>query len=68
MKQQASINKKGCEAYMNVVESQYQVYQLEHNGSKPSIDTLYDEKYIKSKTCSDGTQITIDGEGHVQKV
>lgn len=67
IKQQASINKKGCEAYMTVVESQYQLYQLEHNGVKPNIDTLHTEKYIKSKTCADGSVLTIDGDGHVQK-
>ncbi|MGL4662302.1 MAG: competence type IV pilus major pilin ComGC [Culicoidibacterales bacterium] len=67
IKQQASINKKGCEAYVTVVESQSQIYQLEHSGMKPSIDTLYQEQYIKSKTCPDGSAISIDGSGHVQK-
>lgn len=67
IKQQASIHKKGCEAYISVVESQYQVYQLEHMGERPSIDILYEAQYIKSKSCPDGSGLSIDGEGHVQK-
>lgn len=67
IKQQASIHKKGCEAYISVIESQYQVYQLEHVGAKPNLDILFNEQYIKSKTCPDGSHLVIDGEGHVQK-
>lgn len=67
IKHQAAIHKKGCEAYISVVESQYQVYQLDHPNTKPNIDTLYAEKYVKSTTCPDGSKLSIDGEGHVQK-
>lgn len=68
IKHQASIHQKGCDAYITVVESQYQVYQMEHPNMKPTIDTLYAEKYVKSTTCPDGTKLNIDGEGHAQKV
>lgn len=67
MKQQTAIQKKGCDAYISVVEGQYQVYRIDHPNSKPSIDTLQNEKYIKSTVCPDGSPLMIDGDGNVTK-
>ena len=55
------INKKGCEALVEVVNSQILLYELEHGDTSVSIDTLVNEGYLKEQqaTCPDGTKISI---------
>lgn len=61
IKQKDSIQGQGCEAFVKAVEAQVQTYQLEHN-KIPTVQNLYDENYITSKTCPDGRAIEISAE------
>lgn len=62
---QAIIEKKGCEALVEVVNSQIILYEIE-NGSPPaSISILIDEGYLKESQaiCPNGLKIEIfDGQ------
>jgi len=55
------INKKGCEALIEVVNSQILLYELENGDSGVSIDVLIKDGYLKEKQaqCPDGTKISI---------
>jgi Competence protein ComGC len=55
------INKKGCEALIEVVNSQILLYELENGDKSVSIDALINEGYLKDKQsqCPDGTKISI---------
>lgn len=69
VKQQSSIQKKGCEAYMNVVQGQIQIYKIDNStAGNPTIETLVDDQYIKSSTCQDGTALKVDDSGTVVKI
>ncbi|MDM5156441.1 competence type IV pilus major pilin ComGC [Bacillus sp. DX1.1] len=59
--QRSSVQGKGCEAYVKSVEAQVQSYQLQNN-KVPTVDDLVKEKYITSKTCPKGEEITISSE------
>lgn len=63
----ASINDKGCKAYVKMVEAQVQAYQIEHRTSPTSIQDLVDEGYLKGDetACPDNTTITIGANGEV---
>ncbi len=65
----ASINDKGCQAYVKMVEAQVQAYQIEHRTSPTSIQELIDEGYLKSDqtACPINTTITIGENGEVTK-
>jgi competence protein ComGC len=64
----SNINKKGCEAYMKMVEAQVQAYKIDKNGT-PTIEQLQGEGYLKDEeaACPDGTPIEITAEGIVRK-
>ncbi|WLR56361.1 competence type IV pilus major pilin ComGC [Mesobacillus subterraneus] len=64
----SNINKKGCEAYMKMVEAQVQAYKIDKNGT-PTIAQLQSGGYLKGEAaaCPDGTAIEITAEGIVQK-
>jgi len=68
-KHNASINNKGCEAYVKMVEAQVQAYKMDHNQYPANIEVLISEGYLKSdKTpCSEGTTIVIGANGEVTK-
>ena len=51
--QSNSINSKGCEAFVHMVEGQVEAYKMDGN---------LNENY---KACPDGSAITIDAEGKV---
>ncbi len=64
-----SINTKGCEAYIKMVQAQVKAYELDKN-QVPTIQNLVDEKYIKNdKTaCGPITAIAISNTGEVSLV
>jgi competence protein ComGC len=64
----SNINKKGCEGYMRMVETQVQAYKIDNNGT-PTFAQLKSGGYLKDEkaTCPDGTPIEITGDGSVQK-
>ncbi|MCZ2260079.1 competence type IV pilus major pilin ComGC [Sporosarcina sp. G11-34] len=64
-KQSKSIDKKGCEAYVSMVQSQVEAYKMDTR-SVPTIDELSGEDYFgKEPVCPDGTTISIDADGKV---
>lgn len=64
----SNINKKGCEAYIKMVETQVQSYKIDNNAT-PTFEQLHDGGYLKNAdaACPDGTPIVITQEGAVQK-
>ncbi|MGM0853065.1 MAG: competence type IV pilus major pilin ComGC [Bacillota bacterium] len=65
--QSNSINSKGCEAFVHMVEGQVEAYKMEGNALPVTIDTLVTDGYLNEdyKACPDGSAITIDAEGKV---
>lgn len=63
------IQKKGCEALIEVVNSQILLYELEHLETPTSIDQLIQEGYLKEgqQRCPNGNTISIvDGQAYAQ--
>lgn len=64
-KHSKSIDQKGCDAYVKMVEGQVQAYKMDEKKS-PTIAQLTDGGYLpESPACPDGSAIAIDGEGKV---
>ncbi|MBT2685669.1 competence type IV pilus major pilin ComGC [Bacillus sp. ISL-37] len=64
----SNINKKGCEAYMKMVEAQVQAYKIDKKVT-PTFAELHSGGYLKSAdaACPDGTLIEIVDGVVVQK-
>ncbi len=60
-KQKKSVEKTGCEAYADVVETQVAAYELSENKEVSSLEELKAAGYITSTTCSDGTALVLNG-------
>ncbi|AYC29563.1 competence type IV pilus major pilin ComGC [Paenisporosarcina cavernae] len=65
-KHSATIDEKGCQAFMKMIEGQVEAYQIE-NKSVPTLQNLTDEDYLtaQQQTCPDGRQIDINAQGEV---
>lgn len=68
-KHNSNINNKGCAAYLKMVESQIQAYQIDKKEKPASLDVLIKEGYLKEgeAACPDGTEVYIDSAGEVKK-
>lgn len=66
-KHNANINKKGCQAYVKMVEAQVQAYHLDHQAFPANTQELVDEGYLKSgeTACPSSTNIVIGANGEV---
>lgn len=58
------INEKGCEAYIKMVQTQIEAYEIETDLT-PTLSDLETAGYIDSTACPNGSQIEIDSEGNV---
>lgn len=59
-KHTATIDSKGCEAFLTMVEGQVQAYHME-NKEYPSLEELSAAEYIGSETsCPNGASISVD--------
>lgn len=61
------INKIGCEALIEVVNSQILLYELNEGETPDSVEDLVEEGYLTSSQCicPDGSEIDIvDGQAH----
>lgn len=69
-KHNANINKKGCEAFVRMVQSQVQSYEIEHDNEVPaSINDLKTAGYLTISKCPDGkTEVQIADDGTVSTV
>lgn len=66
--QSKSIGKKGCDAFVHMVQGQVQAYQIERKTREvPSLSDLISEGYLteEQKSCPNGEQIMIDSDGMV---
>lgn len=64
------IQSKGCQALVEVVNSQILLYELENLETPLSIDDLIENEYLKEgqQRCPNGNMITIiDGEAYVEE-
>jgi competence protein ComGC len=66
----STINTKGCEAYVKMVEGQVQAYNIDKKSLPSSVNDLVSGGYLKSgeTTCPDGRQISISAIGVVTAV
>ncbi|WP_071395740.1 competence type IV pilus major pilin ComGC [Bacillus tuaregi] len=63
-KNNSTINQKGCDAYLKMVEGQVQAYKMEKH-QYPTVTDLVTEKYIAETKCPVGKEILISAEGVV---
>ena len=69
-KQSASIDSKGCEALVKMVEGQVGSYKIDHKKVPVNMEQLIEDDYLtdSNKTCSNGNEIIItDGIVSVQE-
>ena len=65
-KNNSSINEKGCEAFVKMVQGQVQAYELDDNKSEDgklvpvSVTALIAGGYITQEKCPSGKEITIE--------
>jgi competence protein ComGC len=65
-KNQGMIRGKGCDAYMNMVQSQIEAYKMDKGSTlNPTIDDLVTEQYITKKDCPTGETLVINDSGEV---
>lgn len=62
----ASIDKKGCDAYVKMVQGQVEAYKIDFLKT-PTIDDLVSEGYLKENEtkCPSGEKVEIQNDGNV---
>lgn len=67
-KHQNTIQEKGCEAYIHLVEGQVQAYRLEFGRFPVTVDELVSEGYITdlNEACGPDREISINQDGVVE--
>lgn len=67
-KHSKSIDKKGCDAYLAMVQGQVEAYKMEKLQYPTSLSQLNDEEYLlEPPQCPDGTELQI-AEGKVSRI
>ncbi|WP_394187754.1 competence type IV pilus major pilin ComGC [Paenisporosarcina quisquiliarum] len=68
-KHSATIDQKGCQAYVKMVQGQVEAYRMELNGV-PTVQNLVDTEYLNADqiTCPDGSTLSIDSSGVVSSI
>jgi competence protein ComGC len=59
-KNNSSINEKGCEAFVKMVQGQVQAYELDDNELPVSVAALKAGGYITQEKCPSGKEIIIE--------
>lgn len=61
-----TVDDKGCDAYLKMVQSQVQAYKLDYK-KYPTVTDLKGEEYlgVEEVVCPDGRAITISSDGKV---
>ncbi|KHD84845.1 prepilin-type N-terminal cleavage/methylation domain-containing protein [Bacillus ginsengihumi] len=60
-----SINNKGCEAFVDMVQGQVQAYEMDHQAYPTSVNQLKDAGYISKTSCPNGDPVEISSSGVV---
>ncbi|GER72777.1 competence type IV pilus major pilin ComGC [Weizmannia acidilactici] len=60
-----SINNKGCDAFIAMVQGQVQAYEMDHHEFPTSISQLKDSGYVSKTTCPNGNGVEIGADGTV---
>lgn len=68
-KHSATIDQKGCQAYVKMVQGQVEAYRMELN-AVPTVQDLVDSEYLIADqiTCPDGSALSIDSSGVVSSI
>lgn len=65
-KHSKSIDDKGCEAYVSMVQAEVESYKMEHLKYPTGFEDLVDKEYFpETPKCPDGRQLSIDKDGKV---
>lgn len=64
-KHQSTVQTKGCEAFVKMVQSQVQAYEIDHNKWPADVAELKTEGYLIQTTCPNGGTVSIDSDGKV---
>lgn len=66
----STINKKGCEAFVRMVEGQVQAFHIDNKKFPSDISELAAKGYLKDgeTSCPDGRQISLTADGVVSAV
>ncbi|WP_018661534.1 competence type IV pilus major pilin ComGC [Heyndrickxia acidiproducens] len=64
----STINNKGCDAFVAMVQGQVQAYEMDHNAFPTSISQLKDGGYVSKTSCPNGNSVSIDASGNVTEV
>lgn len=64
-----TIDEKGCEAYVYMVQGQVEAYKIDNKKLPTSIDDLVDGAYLKEneRTCPNGDTVVIQEDGSVSR-
>jgi competence protein ComGC len=67
-KHSKSIDEKGCNAYVKMVQGQVEAYKMDEKHLPASLADLTLKGYLpENAQCPDGTQLSIDADGNVGK-
>jgi len=64
-KHQSTIQNKGCEAFVKMVQSQVQAFEIDKNKVPASPAELQSEGYLTQTSCPNGDAVSIDSSGNV---
>ncbi|WP_449621327.1 competence type IV pilus major pilin ComGC [Robertmurraya sp. Marseille-Q9965] len=64
-KNNSTINTKGCEAFVRMVEAQVQAFEMDKNRRPADIDELKNAEYLTQTSCPNGEKVTIGADGSV---
>lgn len=67
-KNQSTIQSKGCEAFVKMVQAQVQAYEIDENKLPANIAELESAGYLKQTSCPNGEEVKIDDKGDVSAV
>ena len=67
-KHNSTINNKGCDAFLKMVEAQTQAYEMDNPNTTVSISLLKEKEYLTQTTCPNGDEVEIDANGKVAVV
>lgn len=69
-KHNSTINTKGCQAFVKMIEAQIQAFEMDNQRLPANITELQTEKYLTSeqKTCPNGDEVEIGADGEVKVI